>query len=260
MEDMRVNRRRFVAGGGSLAAAAIFAPGALAEQLAGRRVPTLRGGSFSEGVISGDPTPSGVTLWTRLARRGGHPGPSTSRSPATRASTASSAPTSSPLPPRPRGHALKVRVANLDPPARGVLLPLRHRLARLPRRRALPHGAAAGLQRRGHVRLLLLPELAVGLLHPACGAGPARTSTSWSTSATTSTPTPNTVPVVAPCAATRCAGGVARASTATGTGGTAAPTRTCGRCRRQFAMVSTWDDHEVTDDYAGNDPSKIISS
>ena len=66
MEDMRVNRRRFVAGGGSLAAAAIFAPGALAEQLAGRRVPTLRGGSFSEGVISGDPTPRGITLWTRL--------------------------------------------------------------------------------------------------------------------------------------------------------------------------------------------------
>ncbi len=31
------------------------------------RRPSLRGGRFAEGVISGDPTPSGITLWTRVA-------------------------------------------------------------------------------------------------------------------------------------------------------------------------------------------------
>ena len=37
--------------------------------LAGRpqRKPSLGGGRFAEGVISGDPTPKGITLWTRVA-------------------------------------------------------------------------------------------------------------------------------------------------------------------------------------------------
>ncbi len=69
--DSYVSRRRFVAGAGSLAAASVFAPQALARGLHGRRAPTVRGGRFAEGVISGDPTPNGITLWTRLGGVGG---------------------------------------------------------------------------------------------------------------------------------------------------------------------------------------------
>ena len=32
-----------------------------------QRKPSLGGGRFAEGVISGDPTPKGITLWTRVA-------------------------------------------------------------------------------------------------------------------------------------------------------------------------------------------------
>jgi alkaline phosphatase D len=72
MEDLSLSRRQFVAGAGTLAAASVFAPQALAARLTGLRAPTLRGGRFAEGVISGDPTPNGITLWTRLAGVGGN--------------------------------------------------------------------------------------------------------------------------------------------------------------------------------------------
>ena len=68
MERLPFSRREFVAGAGALGAVTIFAPQALGQQLSGRRrAPTLRGGKFKEGVLSGDPTPKGITLWTRLA-------------------------------------------------------------------------------------------------------------------------------------------------------------------------------------------------
>src|SRR4249919_4387189 len=72
MEDLALSRRRFVAGAGTLAAASVFAPQAMARKLSGLNAPTLRGGRFAEGVISGDPTPNGITLWTRLAGVGGN--------------------------------------------------------------------------------------------------------------------------------------------------------------------------------------------
>jgi alkaline phosphatase D len=56
-------RRQFVAAAGSAAAAAIVAPGALGQ---GRRAPLAGGGRFAQGVMSGEPTPRGITLWTRL--------------------------------------------------------------------------------------------------------------------------------------------------------------------------------------------------
>ena len=57
-------RRQFVAAAGSAAAAAVLAPEALGQ---GRAAPLARGGRFSDGVMSGEPTPRGITLWTRLA-------------------------------------------------------------------------------------------------------------------------------------------------------------------------------------------------
>ena len=56
-------RRQFVAAAGTAAAAAILAPEALGRASA---APLARGGRFSEGVMSGEPTPSAITLWSRL--------------------------------------------------------------------------------------------------------------------------------------------------------------------------------------------------
>jgi alkaline phosphatase D len=65
-EGLAHSRRGFLAGAGGLAAAAVLTgPDALAAKP--RRRPSLRGGRFAEGVLSGDPTPDGITLWTRLS-------------------------------------------------------------------------------------------------------------------------------------------------------------------------------------------------
>ena len=65
-------RRQFITSAGSFAAASVFAPQVFAQELTGARsAALLRGGKFSDGVISGDPTPNGITLWTRVADIGG---------------------------------------------------------------------------------------------------------------------------------------------------------------------------------------------
>jgi alkaline phosphatase D len=71
-----VDRRRFLAFTGALAGTAVYAQvrGDLAQA-----APRLSGYPFRLGVASGDPTPSGVSLWTRLAPEplaedGGMPG------------------------------------------------------------------------------------------------------------------------------------------------------------------------------------------
>ena len=56
-------RRQFVRGAGGAAAALVLAPQALAQ---GGRAPLARGGRFTDGVMSGDPAPRAITLWTRL--------------------------------------------------------------------------------------------------------------------------------------------------------------------------------------------------
>ena len=69
MDGSPLSRRQFVAGASSLGAVAVFAPQALAAKLG--TVPTLRGGRFDSGLMSGDPTPNGITLWTRVFGVGG---------------------------------------------------------------------------------------------------------------------------------------------------------------------------------------------
>jgi alkaline phosphatase D len=65
-------RRQFVVRAGTAAATAILSPSALAAGLGSARPAALaRGGRFSEGVMSGEPTPSAITLWTRLAEAEG---------------------------------------------------------------------------------------------------------------------------------------------------------------------------------------------
>jgi len=64
MEGHPITRRGFLAGASAATVAAALGPEAFA---ASTRRPSLRGGRFAEGVMSGDPGPDGITLWTRLA-------------------------------------------------------------------------------------------------------------------------------------------------------------------------------------------------
>jgi alkaline phosphatase D len=60
-------RRQFVTSAGSAAAAAIFAPQALAGGLTrAAAAPLARGGRFRDGVMAGEPTPTAITLWSRV--------------------------------------------------------------------------------------------------------------------------------------------------------------------------------------------------
>jgi alkaline phosphatase D len=67
-----LTRRRFVLAGASLAAAAAASSARLRGAVAA--APKLTGYPFSLGVASGDPTPDGFVLWTRLAPRPLEPG------------------------------------------------------------------------------------------------------------------------------------------------------------------------------------------
>ncbi|HEX5909057.1 MAG TPA: alkaline phosphatase D family protein [Thermoleophilaceae bacterium] len=69
MPQQPLSRRHFVSGASALGAATIFAPQALAAR--GKRQPTLRGGKFRQGVLSGDPSPTAITLWTKVSGVGG---------------------------------------------------------------------------------------------------------------------------------------------------------------------------------------------
>ena len=65
-------RRRFITAAGGFTAAAVFSPQALAAGLtSAKKAPLLHGGSFPDGIMSGDPTPNGITLLTRVAGVGG---------------------------------------------------------------------------------------------------------------------------------------------------------------------------------------------
>ena len=90
---------------------------------AARRPALFRGGRFSEGVLSGDPTPHRDHARHAARRRGGQRARSRSRSRATPASTASS-PAAACGPARALGHAIKARV-NGPQAAHAVLVPLR---------------------------------------------------------------------------------------------------------------------------------------
>lgn len=60
-----LSRRQFISRTGAAGAAMVLAPQAALEAAAnGRPRPLLRGGRFRQGVLSGDPTPRGITLLT----------------------------------------------------------------------------------------------------------------------------------------------------------------------------------------------------
>jgi alkaline phosphatase D len=61
--DGRISRRTLLRTGGSAAAGIVL----LGHAATARAIPPFRGDPFSLGVASGDPTPDGIVLWTRLA-------------------------------------------------------------------------------------------------------------------------------------------------------------------------------------------------
>src|SRR5215217_5431780 len=61
--DRRINRRTLLRTGGSAAAGLLV----LGRTVPAKAIPPLTGDPFSLGVASGDPTPDGIVLWTRLA-------------------------------------------------------------------------------------------------------------------------------------------------------------------------------------------------
>ncbi|QEC46291.1 hypothetical protein FSW04_00995 [Baekduia soli] len=63
-------RRQFVARAGGTVAS-VLVPAAIAAPLAQARTRPYKGGRFPDGVIAGDPTPKGVSLWTRFDPSGG---------------------------------------------------------------------------------------------------------------------------------------------------------------------------------------------
>jgi alkaline phosphatase D len=65
---MPLSRRQFIARGGAAGAALVLAPDALAAPK------LLRGGKFASGLMSGDPAARGITLWTRVDGVGGSGG------------------------------------------------------------------------------------------------------------------------------------------------------------------------------------------
>ncbi|PTL59831.1 alkaline phosphatase D family protein [Paraconexibacter algicola] len=63
----RTTRRRFLTGAAATGGAVVLAPQTFALGLASaRKAPVFRGGRFADGVICGDPTPTGCTLWSRV--------------------------------------------------------------------------------------------------------------------------------------------------------------------------------------------------
>ena len=61
--DGRISRRTLLRTGGSAAAGIVL----LGHAATARAIPPFTGNPFSLGVASGDPTPDGIVLWTRLA-------------------------------------------------------------------------------------------------------------------------------------------------------------------------------------------------
>ena len=161
-------RRQFVVRAGTAAASAILSPSALAAGLGSARPAALaRGGRFSEGVMSGEPTPSAHHAVDAPGRRRGQGHASISRWQPTRTS-ATSWPTSGCRPPRP-STTTSSRGSPASRPTSSTTTASRRATKDGPGR-ALPHGAAGRLPAAGALRLLVLPGLHARLLQRARGA------------------------------------------------------------------------------------------
>ncbi|MCX6393610.1 MAG: alkaline phosphatase D family protein [Solirubrobacterales bacterium] len=66
MSAAQISRRGFVSAAAGLTGIAVLVPDSLAFRLQGRLAPSYTGGTFPDGLAAGDPTPDGITLWSRV--------------------------------------------------------------------------------------------------------------------------------------------------------------------------------------------------
>src|ERR687896_21270 len=112
-----LSRRQFITRSGAAGAAVVLAPQAALEAAAnGKAKPLLRGGRFRQGVLSGDPTPRGITLLTVVddVRGAGAVRVEVARDRDFRRVLARTKIATSGA----RGHSVKVRVGGLEPDER----------------------------------------------------------------------------------------------------------------------------------------------
>ncbi len=216
-----VDRRRFLEyvwwGAGSAMAMALLPGGTL------KAAPRFASNPFTLGVASGDPTASGIVLWTRLAPDPADPTSlgrakipvrwRVARDDSMRHVVAKGKASATPD----LAHSVHVEVER-PPLRRRLLLPVRQR-RRGERGRPLPHRARARrLGGPAHVRRRHLPGRPERVLHGRTATWSRTTSTSCSTSATTRTSTasmPGTGPNPWPRRSTRRRSTCARTGSAT---------------------------------------------
>ena len=243
------SRRQFVSRAGGAGAVVLLAPQAALGQSAKSRA-LLRGGRFSQGVLSGDPTPHGVTLSTILDDVEGTGGvrlevarDSRFRRVVARKVISTDAS---------RNHAVKARVHGLRSGE-----PYFYRFET--RNRHSPVGRFRPRCRRTRASRCASRSTPARTT-PTASTTPTRrwrartTSTSWSASATTSTPT----------SSTRAPNGTAVRDDKGGEAKTLADYRakyalyrsdaSLRKLHSRFPLVALWDDHEVLNDYAGSLP------
>ena len=236
--------------------------GADGPHLAGPRGAALqRGRPFSLGVASGDPTPGGFVLWTRLLPQGSAlDGSAMTQEPYGVRYEIAADPDFRQIVRRgtqealwEESHTVHAEITGL-PPRPLVLVPLQVGHGDQ-RRRPDPYGAGARRDAGRHFasRSRRARTSAAATTAPR-ESSPRRTSTSSCTSATTSTRTSTRGTFVE----ARLARGFRRRScsrsrtTARAMPSTSA-TRSCSRPIARLPWLSTWDDHEVEDNYAGLD-------
>ena len=254
--DTRVSRRTLLRTGGSLAAGAVL----MGRTSPARAAPPFNADRpFSLGVASGDPTPDGFVLWTRLLPEGSAlDGSAMTQEPyGVRYEIAADPDFRADRPPRHPGGALGgvphgARGDRRAPVGPLVLVPVQVGHGDQ-RRRPDAYGAGA---RRGGRQLRFAftscQNYARRLLRRPRNLAAARTSTSSCTSATTSTRTSTRA------ASSRRAGRAAsrrRVPLALGLPHPATPLQArpaaAGGASRRCPWLSTWDDHEVVNNYAG---------
>ena len=258
-------RRQFVVRAGTVAASAILSPSALAAGLGSARPAALaRGGRFSDGVMSGEPTPSAITLWTRLADAEGRV--SLDLEVATTRTSATWSPTSGCRPPRP-STTTSSRGSPASRPTSSTTTASRRRP------RTAPSGASAPRCRPTRCSPCASPSGPARTTRTATTTRTrrwrARTSTSSSASATTSTTRPTTRSRTARASATTRSAAPSRPRARPASTTSARPRRSTDyrekyslyrsdeslrKVQARFPTVMLWDDHEVQDNYAGGAP------
>ena len=234
-QHQHIDRRTFLAGATATAASLALYDPVFAAAARRSRHPAARNVSFGQGLASGEPSPNGITLWTRVdgLERKARVQLEIARDDDFRRVVYR------PRAGRRAAAELLAEEADQQPanPQAGprVLLPLRRARRQRRRGRPLPHGAARPTRASRCGSASSPASTSRRATTPRTPGWPPRTTSTWS-SASATTSTSATRPTAdRPCGATAPAATTARSarspSTAPSTRSTT-PTRTCARCAR----------------------------